>query len=152
MAFPHHTARFWANVRTPVRFGPPRLLVPSWQTVSGPAQPSRGTRARAAIPALKSCLNFGPEDDVMLRLTRLEASEAIWRITGSTLAALTVATEMLDDEFTTYDAVDLLGKLGPAARSAVPDLQRVLEHEDEFLVHKAKRALAKIMAGHDPPH
>jgi hypothetical protein len=88
----------------------------------------------------------------MLRLTRLEASGAIWRITGSTLAALTVATEMLDDEFTAYDAVDLLGKLGPAARSAVPDLQRVLEHEDEFQVHKAKRALAKIMAGHDPPH
>jgi hypothetical protein len=53
---------------------------------------------------------------------------------------------MLDDKFTAYDAIDLLGKLGSSARSAVPDLQRLLEHEDEFLVHKARRALAKIMA------
>jgi len=96
-----------------------------------------GPGAREAIPALKNCLNFGPE---------------IWRITGSTLSALTVATEMLADEFTAYDAVDLLGKLGAAAESAVPDLQRLLEHDDEFVVRKARRALAKIMPGDDPPH
>jgi HEAT repeat protein len=111
-----------------------------------------GPGAREAIPALKNCLNFGPEDDALLRWTRLEASEAIWRITGSTLSALTVATEMLADEFTAYDAVDLLGKLGAAAESAVPDLQRLLEHDDEFVVRKARRALAKIMPGDDPPH
>jgi HEAT repeat protein len=99
-----------------------------------------GPGAREAIPALKNCLNWGPEDNEWLRLTRLEASEAIWRITGNASLALAVATEMLDDEFTQYDAVDLLGKLGA-------DLQRLLEHDDEFVVRKARRALAKIMAG-----
>ena len=40
-----HTARIWANVRAPVRFGPPRTACSKqWHTVSGPAQPSRGTR------------------------------------------------------------------------------------------------------------
>ena len=106
-----------------------------------------GPGAREAIPTLRACLNFGPEDNEWLRLIRLEASEAVWRITGSTVLALTVAAEMLDDTFTVYDAIDLLGKLGAAARSAVPDLKRLLEHEDAFVQDRAKRALKKIMAG-----
>lgn len=105
-----------------------------------------GPGGREAIPELRNCLNWGPEDNEWLRLTRLAASEALFRITGSTLPALTVASEMLADEFTAYDAVDLLGKLGSAGRSAVPDLQRLLEHDDEFLRDRARRALAKIMA------
>ncbi len=42
-----HTARIWANVRATVRFGPRRTACSKqWHTVSGPAQPSSGTRAR----------------------------------------------------------------------------------------------------------
>ena len=103
-----------------------------------------GPGVREAIPALRNCLNWGPEDDAMLRWTRLGASEAIWRITGSTLPALTVATEMLDDELLGYNAIDLLGKLGSAARSAVPDLQQLLAHDDEDVRQHAEEALKKI--------
>ena len=42
-----HTTRIWANVRAPVRFGPRRTACSKqWHTVSGPAQPSRDTRAQ----------------------------------------------------------------------------------------------------------
>jgi hypothetical protein len=69
------------------------------------------------------------------------------RITGSTLSALTVASEMLDDEMWWWKAIGLLGKLGTAARLAVPDLERPLAHDDEFRRYDAERALKKIMAG-----
>jgi hypothetical protein len=46
-----HTARIWATVRAPLRFGPPRTACSKqWHTVSGPAQPSRGTRAESFEP------------------------------------------------------------------------------------------------------
>jgi hypothetical protein len=45
----------------------------------------------------------------MTEVQSMGASEALFRITGSTLPVLTVATEMLDDKFTAYDAIDLLG-------------------------------------------
>ena len=50
-----HTARIWANVRAPVRFGPPRIACSKqWHTVSGPARASRGTRAFGEY--CRSCL------------------------------------------------------------------------------------------------
>jgi HEAT repeat protein len=103
-----------------------------------------GPGAKAAVPALRNCLNWGPEDEAMLRWTRLEASEAIWRITGTTLPTLTVASEMLDDEMWRWKAIDLLAKLGSAALSAVPDLQRLLAHDDEVVRYDAERALERI--------
>jgi HEAT repeat protein len=43
-----------------------------------------------------------------------------------------------------YNAIDLLGKLGTAARSAMPDFERLLAHDDEFVRNRAKRALERI--------
>jgi len=69
-----------------------------------------GTAANGAISVLRDCVGLDGSGDELIRLVRLSAAEAIWRISGDTGPALRVAREMLcDDEATVRcNAADLL--------------------------------------------
>ena len=98
----------------------------------------------AGIPVLQKHLNWGPDDDESLRRLRLHASEALWRLTDSS-HTLAVAELLGDhDKWIRCNAVDLLGVIG--SRSVVPDLQRLLEGDDEDGRQHAADALKRIGA------
>jgi len=106
-----------------------------------------GPSADAGLPALWECLNLDGAGNEFIRWLRLEASEAIWRISNVTDSALSIATEMLlgDEEwFLRYHAANLLGKLGPVAEPAIMHLQRSLTDEDENVRSAVGMALAAI--------
>ena len=102
-----------------------------------------GKAASEAIPILETWLT---SDDQRMRVT---GAYAIAKISKSTsvlpvLIKAVEAPEMMDDEMWGYNAIDLLGKLGSVARSAVPDLERLRAHDSKFVRDRAKRALKKI--------
>ena len=63
---------------------------------------------------MRKCLGLDGSDNELIRLFRLSAAEAIWRISGDTTAAVQVAKELLNDSEGNVrsEAVDLLGKVG----------------------------------------
>jgi HEAT repeat protein len=96
----------------------------AWAAVS--ALGAIGPAAHEAIPALQQCLGRDTGDE-LLSLIKLSATEAIWHISGDTEIPLRVATAMLIDDESNIrcEAADLLGKLGPAARPAIAEIQRL---------------------------
>ena len=104
--------------------------------------------SHGAIPALRQCLGLDTSDE-LLSLIKLSAAEAIWRINGDTEIPLRVASEMLGNGESNIrcHAVELLGKLGPAGRPAIAELQRLLEDDEEAVRRHVAEALAKIGEG-----
>jgi hypothetical protein len=76
------------------------------------------------------------------------AAEAISRITGDPATAVSVAIELLaDPEFWLVGhAADLLGELGPVAKAAVADLQRLLGHDHEYTRQHVGAAIERILS------
>jgi HEAT repeat protein len=105
-----------------------------------------GPAAHDALSALQQCLALDGTEDELIRLVRLSAAEAIWRISGETEPAVRVAMEMLGsgESEVRCSAVELLGNLGPVARPALPDLQRLLDDAEEAVRQRAKVALRNI--------
>ena len=105
-----------------------------------------GPAAHEAIPALQQCLDLDGSEDGLLREVQLSAAEAIWQVSGDTQAPLRVATKMLGDDESgnRCRAAELLGNLGPVARPAIADLQRLLNDNEEVVRRYATEALMQI--------
>jgi HEAT repeat protein len=105
----------------------------------------RAIGSAASIPAVQQCLGMDTGDE-LIALIKLSAAVAIWRISGDTVVPLRVAGEMLEHAESNIQCatVELLGTLGPAARPAIGDLQRLLEDSEEAVQQCAAKALAKI--------
>ena len=105
-----------------------------------------GPAARKAIPVLRHCVGLDGSDYDLIRWLQLTAANAIWRIEGDFKPALAVATEMLtDDEGWLHEhAVEVLGNLGPAARPAVPQLQRLRDDEDEVVRQRVRECWREL--------
>ena len=106
-----------------------------------------GPAAHEAIPALQQCLDLDGSEDGLFRQVQLSAAEAIWQISGDTQAPLRVATKMLGDDESGNRclAAELLGNLGPAARPAIADLQRLLDDTEEAVRRQAAEAVSRIV-------
>jgi hypothetical protein len=87
-----------------------------------------GPPASPAIPALEYCLGLDGAEYDLIRWLQLMAAEAVSKITGDFTTALAVATELLADPewWLVGHAADTLADLGPAAKPALADLERLL--------------------------
>ena len=119
-------------------------LAHAWAAIA--ALGAIGPAAQGAVPALQQCLDVDGSDDGFLRQVQLSAAEAIWQISGDTQAALRVATKMLGDDESGNRcfAAELLGNLGPVARPAIADLQRLLDDAEECVRRQAAESLRQI--------
>jgi HEAT repeat protein len=99
----------------------------------GPAAKDAAADLRAALKA--------PQPGV-----RFSAAVALWQVTGKADEAVAVLTEGLGggERVWRYQAVQKLGVMGPAARSAVPALLRLEDDPDRALRMMATTALRKI--------
>jgi len=106
-----------------------------------------GPFAKSAAPALEEALANGPI------AARVPAARALWLVTGRTERAVDVLIEELAELNWTYDAVQTLGEIGPAAKKAVPALVALLKltDEEEDVREAAIDALKKIEPQAVPP-
>ena len=76
------------------------------------------------------------------------AAKSKWRITANPAAALAVATELLNDEefWLIAHAAGLLGEIGPTASPALPDLQRLVTHDHDYVRTHVQMAIDSILA------
>ena len=51
---------------------------------------------------------------------------------------------MGQDPFVAREAVKALGMIGPAAKDAIPTLEKLTSHEDKQIVERAKAALRQV--------
>jgi hypothetical protein len=111
-----------------------------------------GPSARAALPALELRLQ-----DNTPRV-RLASAQAIWRISGSASKALPVLVDILDSRpqpkpgqssaaynYTLVRAIEAIEEMGPAARDAIPSLERVRTFS-MAVRHAVNSALPRIEA------
>ena len=84
---------------------------------------------------------------------RIVASGWLWKRTGDTNSVLTLCAQGLasSESFIGQDAAQVLEKMGPAARPAVPALQTALWHQDRYVREYAGKALRKIAPEEMPP-
>ncbi len=97
-----------------------------------------GSAAKDAVPSLIKALK--DEDEVV----RICAAEALRRI-GELKAQVSTLIELLkgSNKYVCSLAAETLGKLGRAAKKAVPELREALKDKDE----KVRRVAAKALAG-----
>jgi hypothetical protein len=89
-----------------------------------------GAAAKDAVPALRKV-----RDEKKGEL-KAEAAYALWRVNGNTgecLQTLIALLDNRDDESSRADAAGVLGRMGPAAKDAVPALCRAMENGDQRL-------------------
>ena len=100
-----------------------------------------------ALATLRKAINSGKLSD------RIGASGWLWERTGDTNSVLALCSEGLSsaESFLGQDAAQVLEKMGPAARPAVPALQAALWHKDRYVREYAGKALRKIAPEEMPP-
>lgn len=78
-----------------------------------------GPDAREAIPALRTLLDGG---------SAVAAAGALWSVEGDAEAVLpTLRRELVEEPVHARNAAEALGRLGPAARPALPELRRMAD-------------------------
>ena len=105
-----------------------------------------GKKAAPVLPIVRAAL-----DDENLRV-RHAAAETAWLIDNRAELAIPVLREVLEEQWRPEeraDAAEILGKIGPPAKAAVPELENALEADSERLRDAARAALKKIQAN---PH
>jgi HEAT repeat protein len=82
---------------------------------------------------------------------RIRSALALWKVSGDAGRAVPVLRAALTPESAYHirDAIRALGEIGPAARSALPDLEALSGDPDEW-VRKDAREAAERIAGRIP--
>ena len=96
-----------------------------------------GPAAKKAVPALRRALRHRHSD------LRVAAAEALWRLEQdrSVVPILVAAVRHRDSR---DDAIEVLGRIGPAAEEAVPDLIYALKDDSFYIRTLAARALGQV--------
>lgn len=93
-----------------------------------------GPAAKDAGPLLKEALKAESAT------VRINAAESLWKIEGDAQAAVPVLIEILQStEYERASAAQILGRIGPAGKDAVPALTRIVEHPPRSLLSTATR-------------
>jgi HEAT repeat protein len=105
-----------------------------------------GPEAKDALAAIENLL--ASEDEGL----RFEAAFTHWRISGNADPAAKVLAEGVKDRDrgVCVMALEKLGKMGPAAREAVPDIEKHLKSRSKSVRKAAKEAIEKISVDADP--
>jgi HEAT repeat protein len=103
-----------------------------------------GPDARLARDALLACITDDRKWDFA---TRLHAATALGRMSADTEVIMPKLLALLDkkgpaDNFRI--AAEGLEQMGPKAKAAIPQLQKLLDHEQEYVAECARKAIAKI--------
>jgi len=111
-----------------------------------------GPTAKGAVPALVQRLRTDPDFGVCLAVAGTLA--AIGADAVPALAQVLADGDVREDEHSIYGklypAVRALSKIGPAARGAIPALQKALGDANQHVREAAGEALANIQAGEHP--
>jgi HEAT repeat protein len=99
-----------------------------------------GPKAKAALTALKAAT----KDEEPLQIV---AAEALWKIDRDSDTAMPVLLRALADGNYPGLAAGALGTIGPAAKTAVPALAKVLRQENGYAQNCAAQALGNIGPG-----
>lgn len=105
--------------------------------------------------ALEALAMIGPEaQDALPEIERLMndksksaqhyAAYAWWRITGDDKRAVDLLKKLLSSLDFRNEAIEMLSRMGPAAKDAVDDLLKLVNSEDVFVQESAVLALAEI--------
>jgi HEAT repeats/PBS lyase HEAT-like repeat len=97
-----------------------------------------GPAAASAVPALQTLQN-DPDGDLQWK-----AAFAIWQIDSNAAVALPVMIRQLPTSHEKWGLISNLGWMGPAAKDAVPALERELDGADTFLRTQITNALNRI--------
>jgi HEAT repeat protein len=100
---------------------------------------SIGPPAAAAAASLAEAIR--PSDGY--RAERLAAAEALWHINRHP-RAIPVLIDLLKSDADAASAAEALGRIGPAAREAIPALEDALKDSSSYLRPSAAEALRKI--------
>ncbi|WP_217567172.1 HEAT repeat domain-containing protein [Streptomyces sp. GbtcB7] len=101
-----------------------------------------GPDAREAIPALRELLDGG---------CAVVAADALWSLEGDAEAVLpTLRRELVAGQFQARNAAEALGRLGPAARPALPALRGMADSGKVWLRASAAAALWDIAGDPGP--
>jgi HEAT repeat protein len=111
----------------------------SFQLCSAHALGRMGAGAKAAVPALMKALKSDAP------AVRGEAAQALWKIEQST-AGVPVLAALLKEKarYPAESAAQVLGEMGQKAKSALPELEEALSHEDYFVREVARQAIRNI--------
>ncbi len=129
-----------------------RPALPSAQSVNRPTEQDRmnDRLADALLLAART-----PEEGLAAHLyklrkgdleSRVRAASVLGQLRQSALNVLPHLIEALADEEprVVQEAITSIGLLGPAAESAIPDLERLTEHPDPQIAERAKAALRQV--------
>lgn len=142
----------------------PHLLIPSEESLLYPYCDIQNAacdvlvhmreRATPALENLHNLLSCSESGNPYEGLLSLKAASTIRHINGDTRPAIAVASKLLHsqpinhselDEWTlVVHAAGLLGSIGAEASEAIPQLQELIEHEDENVREAAENALQRI--------
>lgn len=101
-----------------------------------------GPAAKDALPELRKRLD---DQGTSGMGNRAFSAKAIWQITGKADESLPVLIATLEKDQNAY-AAEILGTMGPAAKSAVPALRKALESANSSTRLRAAVALPKVDA------
>jgi HEAT repeat protein len=97
--------------------------------------------ARLVLPLAKEAVK---DDNAAIKAQGLEL---LWQADPRSQEVVPLALEMLKTPAGRYAALNLLGRMGPAAREAVPELVGLLKGNDQHLRQQALVALGNIGGG-----
>jgi len=109
-----------------------------------------GPAAKEALPALQKLSDSKHPHHAQVRVRALVAQI---RITGRPEEAIRILIEFLSDQSrkVRQQAAEALGDLGPDAKAAVPELEKLLKDRHKYVRRAAAEALKKIRAEEQKP-
>jgi HEAT repeat protein len=108
-----------------------------------------GQQGKAAVPVLSALL----ADRKAHPFLRVAAAEALWRVDGQTKVAVEALVKVLRESTWSHGwgsqtphgrAAEVLDRMGPAAKQALPELEKLLKSADRHEQHAAAGALWSV--------
>ncbi len=100
-----------------------------------------GPPAKAALPNIERLMNDNSKS------CPHDAAYAYWKISGDSKLPVSVLVELLSNVDFQAETIDLLGDMGPAAKSSVPELIKLLGSDEVHLRESAVLSLGAIGPG-----
>lgn len=141
-----HAPELWRLLKSADREFRVRLIAALWQidcpTESGSLQ--RDPRQQLLLEIRRDLRKPQEEEGILRRLGRLPGIEEV----GITLVPELRALCRVRNPQVVHNALNLLRRIGPAARDALPELLRLVDRDDSSIQQMAILALCRVGRGH----